>query len=143
MPVTDPLCHAATAIVERSAADAFAFLSDPTTHGGWAIGSFAATEQPNGLMMGRSLIDGGETWVKIEPHPDLMIIDYSVGTPDKLLPRISTRVIPGPVLALGPDQCMVTMTAWRPADMSDARWARVCVTHDAEILMIAGQIERA
>jgi hypothetical protein len=34
------------------------------------------------------------------------------------------------------------MTAWRPTDMLDARWHRLCVTHDTEILLIQAQLEQ-
>jgi hypothetical protein len=33
--------------------------------------------------------------------------------------------------------------AWRSADMDDARWRRLCATHEVEIDIIRAELERA
>jgi hypothetical protein len=72
------------------------------------------------------------------------VIDYLVGSrPDDLLPRISARVVPGPGTARPDGVCLVTLTAWRAAGMDDARWRQLIAAHEAEILLIKGQLERS
>jgi hypothetical protein len=34
------------------------------------------------------------------------------------------------------------LMAWRPAGMEEARWHRLCASHEAEILLIREQIMR-
>ncbi|HET8728920.1 MAG TPA: hypothetical protein VFO41_15570 [Alphaproteobacteria bacterium] len=131
-----------TALVDAAAETAFAFLSDPHALGRWSLGCFdTKSADETGLYAGVSLFDRTPGFCRIEPHPALNLVDYRIGTPERLVARISARVVPHHICDLRPDQCYVTLTAWRPATMKDERWERLCATHEAEIWLIKAQIE--
>lgn len=142
MNVYDPLCHTVTAEIAVPAESAFRYLADPVKLGLWALGCFDThSTGKNGLYKGTSLFDGSEAWFRIETDPKRFLIDYHVGDSKQQLPRISTRIVPGPNYGQDAEHCMVSMMAWRTSDMSNHRWQRLCATHDAEILMIQAQLE--
>jgi hypothetical protein len=141
--VTD-LAHACTALVEVDAETAFAFLTDARALGGWALGCWDASVDEAGRFHGRSLFSGEETWGRIDADPARLVVDYLVGSrPDDFSRRISARVVPGPVTGRGDNVCLITLTAWRAAGMDDARWRQLVAAHEAEILLIKGQLERS
>ena len=143
MSDADSLSYSVRLEVSVTAKEAFAYLSDPAMLGRWALGCFdtkPAAEE--GLFKGTSLFDGLEAWFRIETDAKRLLIDYHVGGPEEQLPRISTRVIPGPHYGRDRKHCIVTMTAWRTTDMSDMRWQRLRVSHDAEIFLIQAQLEK-
>lgn len=141
-PVGPGLGHSVSALIEAPAKHAFAFLADGAALGRWALGCFdTRKDEATGLYRGRSLFDGSEGFLRIDARPDLLLIDYHIGAPDNLLPRISARVVPHTVCGLPEDTCYATLTAWRDAGMSDARWQRLCATHEAEIWLVKSQIE--
>ncbi len=143
MNVYDPLCHTVSIEVNVPAHQAFRYLSDPEKIGRWALGCFNTRPTGyDGLYKGTSLFDNSETWVRVETDRQRLIIDYHVGDPDQQVPRISTRVVPGAAYGQDSDHCIVSMTAWRPTDMLDERWHRLCVTHNTEILLIQAQLEQ-
>jgi len=137
------LSHCVTTQVDVPASLAFAFLADPIRLGQWALGCMRteATDEP-GVYTGFSLFDGSQAWLAIDAHADLGLIDYKVGPKGALMHRISARVIAGPNAGLSAAQCLVMLLAWRPAGMEDARWHRLCASHEAEILLIREQITR-
>ena len=142
MNISDSLSYSVSLEVSVPAQAAFRYLSDPEMLGRWALGSFhVRPAEKEGVFKGTSLFDGGEAWFRVEADPERLLIDYHVGGPDRQLPRISTRVVPGPHYGRGPEHCIVTMTAWRTTDMSDLRWQRLCASHDAEIFLIQAQLE--
>jgi hypothetical protein len=142
MNVYDPLCHTVTAEIAVPAESAFRYLADPVKLGLWALGCFDThSTGTNGLYKGTSLFDGSEAWFRIETDPKRFLIDYHVGDSKQQLPRISTRIVPGPNYGRDTEHCMASMMAWRTSDMSNHRWQRLCATHDAEILMIQAQLE--
>ncbi len=135
------LCHSATLQVDVPADAAFDFLADPVQLGRWSLGCFDTAPAADGLFTGVSLYDGARSWFRIDADRTRHLIDYHVGEPRCLLARISARVVPGPVCRLPPDVCLVTLTAWRTADMQDSRWQRLCTAHEAEIWLIKAQAE--
>ena len=141
MNIHSPICHGVSAEVAVAAQDAFAYLADPQMVGRWALGCFKAlpTKKP-GLYQGISLFDGTKAWFWIDSDPGRLIIDYHVGDADRQLPRISSRIVPGPHYGRDTGHCIVTMNAWRPVDMTADRWQRLCATHETEILMIQAQL---
>ncbi len=142
MNVYDPLCHTVSAEISVPAEAAFRYLADPKKLGLWALGCFdTQSTDKDGLYKGTSLFDGSEAWFRIETDPKRFLIDYHVGDSTHQLPRISTRIVPGPNYGRDSEHCIVSMTAWRTSDMSNHRWHRLCATHDAEILMIQAQLE--
>jgi hypothetical protein len=140
--MTTTLAHTTTQLVAAPAVAAFEFLRDPVRLGRWSLGCLdtAATDTP-GLYSGRSLFDGGTGWFRIDANAAMWNIDFLVGTPQRLVRRISARIIPGPDLGYADETCLITLAAWRPAEMDDARWTRLCAAHEVEILLIKAQIE--
>jgi hypothetical protein len=141
MSCRNSICHGVSVEVAVSAQVAFEYLADPHMVGRWALGCF--NSQPtdiSGLYQGKSLFDGTKAWFRIDSDPMRLIIDYYVGDADRQLPRISSRIVPGPHYGRNADHCIITMDAWRPVDMTDNRWLQLCAAHDAEILIIRAQL---
>ncbi|HEX7114895.1 MAG TPA: hypothetical protein VF193_07160 [Steroidobacter sp.] len=137
------LSHTVTSLVEAPASAVFEFLTDPLAVGRWALASArsAPSELP-GIYVGRSLFDGSRNYFKLKAHPELLLVEYSVGPhPDDLRPRIRAQVIRPESVGLGPSNCYLTLIAWRPAGMPDSRWSRLCATHEVEMWLIKEQIE--
>lgn len=136
------LSHCVTAECAVSAEKAYAFLLDGTKLGRWAIGSFGTAIRPDGIFVGTSLFDGSVSYGRAVGDPGRLIIDYHVGrTPEQLTPRIMAKIVPGPQIGRPVDTCLVTLLAWRDAGMDDARWHRLKVSHEAEIVLIQSQIQ--
>ncbi|MHB2166211.1 SRPBCC family protein [Alsobacter sp. R-9] len=136
------LSHSCTALVAAPARTVFDFLVDPVRLGQWSLGCMQVEPAgPAGIWTGRSLFDGGQGYFEIDADPARLLIDYRVGSLEVRQPRISARVVPGPVCGLGENQCYATLTAWRPPTMHEDRWARLCAAHEAEIWLIKEQIE--
>jgi hypothetical protein len=71
-----------------------------------------------------------------------LAIDFAVGGhPQELVHRISARVVPADALGYADGTSMVTLLAWRAADMPDERWARLIASHEAEILLLQARLE--
>ncbi len=143
--MTDPasgFSHCVTALINAPARLAFEYLSDPIALGEWSIGCMntAPAEQPD-LYTGRSLFDGAQNWFAIDAHPEMLMIDYRIGRPGRLVPHISARVIPPEVCDLASDQCYVTLIAWRISSMTPERWQALCAAHELEIWLIKSQLE--
>jgi hypothetical protein len=138
------LSHATTLRVDVAADLAFDFLADPLQLGRWSLGCFDTVPAgPPGLFTGVSLYDGSRGWFRIDTDQARRIIDYHVGDAASQVPRVSARVIHGPICDLPATSCYVTLTAWRVAGMDDDRWSRLCAAHEAEIWLIKAQLESA
>ena len=143
MRYADLLCHAATVAVDAPAAKVLDFMADGLALGRWAMGCWGTRRAGKGLFVGRSLFDGGEGWVRIVVDRALRNVDYHVGpSPDRIHHQNTARVIPGADVARDPRTCLVTLLAWRPGDMPDADWHRICLTHEAEMLLIQSWLGR-
>lgn len=142
--ISSELVHTCAALVNAPARAAFDFMADPQALGRWSLGALdVKPTQQRGVYTGFSMFDGSQAWLAIDARPELLLIDYRVGTPDNLVPRIFARVVPGNVVGLKENQCYVALTAWRTASMSAERWHRLRASHEAEILLIDSQIEAA
>ncbi len=144
MPDPFRLSHVATVRVAAPAAAVFAFMTDPVALGGWSLGCMDTRPDPAagpGVHTGRSLYDGGQGWFAIDADPARLTVDYRLGAPPTLVPRISARVVPGPVTGDADGACLLTLVAWRTAGMDDDRWARLCAAHEAEVWLIKAQVE--
>jgi hypothetical protein len=131
------LFHAATAEVGVPAEQAFEYVADGIRQGEWTLGCWDRERVGDDLYRGRSLYDGRETYVRVLPRRELLLVDFEVGAaPDALVPRISARVRPR-----GKGACIVTLTAWRTPDQDDESWQRTCDLHQAEIHLIKGRLE--
>jgi hypothetical protein len=136
------LAHCVTDLVNVPAAKAFAFLADPLSLGTWSLGCMRTRAvAPGGPYVGTSLYDDSEVTVSVRPHPELLLVDYLVGAAEGAKPRNSVRVVAADTCGLADSQCYVSLTAWRPAGMTDERWAQLCAAHDAEIWIIKARIE--
>lgn len=138
------VAHTASVMIAVPASRAFTALTSAGDVGRWALGStdLQPTQQAN-VYQGVSLFDGSRTHVEIRGYADLGLIDYHVGNDRQRIPRITIRIAPDEVSGAGPEHCLVAMTAWRAAGMSESDWARLCTLHEAEILLMKAQMEAA
>ena len=144
MESRDPYCHSASIEVAAPAAAAFAFMADGLKQGRWAFGSWDREALGDGIFAGTSLFSGAKTYVRIRADQERLMVHYDVGAApdaDDLMPRIVARIVPGPVLGMEENECVVTLTAWRTRDMSDRRWHQLQVSHETQVLIIKHQIE--
>lgn len=140
----DDIAHQAAAHVAVPAAFALARLADAGFVGGWALGSMGLSRVgESAVYRGQSLFDGSTAFVEISAQPEIGLIDYHVGTMQARSPRVSIRVVPGEVVGLDAAHCLVVLMAWRVEGTPAERWARTCRAHEAEILLLKGQLETA
>ncbi len=134
--------HIASIEVKRAAVEVFAFMADPAKLNRWSFGTWETEIAADGLVTGISIFDGAKTFVRIDADSDRLSIDYRLGAdPQKLLPRINVRVVPGTHLGLDPGHCVLTFIAWRAAAMDDDRWRRLTASHEFEAVLIKNLIE--
>ncbi len=135
--------HSVTAEINAPCSEVFEFLQEPMNLGKWALGCWDthSTDEP-GLYTGTSLFRGEKSFFRLSANKDLYLIDYLVGERDKLVPRISIRVIAGETVGSNDSCCLVTVDAWRDIGMNDERWRQLCIGHETEILLIKTLIER-
>ena len=141
MTTTDH-AHCISSLCSATADNAFAYLSDPSRLGEWALGCWGAVAHSDGVVRGTSLFDGGETYARADADPTRRLVDFEVGDdPARLVRRISARVVPGHDLGEPPTASLVLLTAWRTRSMEDDRWYRLVVAHQAEVLLLRHRIE--
>ena len=134
--------HIASIEVKRPAAEVFAFMADPAKLSRWSFGTWETEIAADGLVTGTSIFDGAKIFVRIDADTERLSIDYRLGAdPQKLVPRINVRIVPGLNLGLDPGHCVLTFIAWRAAAMDDDRWRRLTVSHEFEAVLIKNLIE--
>lgn len=139
----DHHCHTSSITVNRPANVAFGIMSDGIRQGSWAWGSANRTEEAPGLFVGTSVFSGKKTWVRLNADPARFQVDYEVGgSPETMQFRNMSRVIPGDLLKIGADKCVVTLLTWRLATQTDAEWEQAGCIHEAEMFLIRGLLER-
>lgn len=144
MMLSDRYCHTASTVVSVPAAQAFEYMSDPINRGHWTLGSLNRRRVGDGLVVGTSAFDGSELYSRIEAHTELMLLDSYIGpAPDRLRPLVEVRIKPGEAVGLGPDSCVVTMSTWRTADVTDEEWEREFHVWRTEIHMLRRAVEQA
>jgi hypothetical protein len=135
--------HCATAVCDAEPAASFAFLADASRLGSWALGCWGAEPTADGAVVGVSLFDGSKTYVRTDADPERLAVDFAVGSdPRQLVHRISARVVPGAALGYAQGSSIVTLIAWRSAEMADDRWARLVASHEAEILLLQARLQK-
>ena len=140
----DPFCHSSSIMVERPAETAFEIMADGIKQGQWAWGSADRVEVEPGLFRGTSIFNGRHTFVRLNVDRARLQVDYDVGAAKETMHfRNMSRVIPGPLLKMGTDKCVVTLLSWRMSTHSDADWAQLGCVHEAEMFHIKGLLERA
>jgi hypothetical protein len=138
------LSHCATAVCDAEPAASFAFVADTARLGSWALGCWDAKPVGDGVVAGVSLFDGSQTYVRADADPVRLAVDFAVGDDQQqLVHRISARIIPGATLGYAERSSVVTLIAWRAADMPDDRWQRVVASHEAEILLLQARLQEA
>lgn len=138
----DPHAHSASIEVGVDARTAFEFLASGKMQTYWTLGSWDRVDLGDGLFSGTSLWDGSTLYVRPEPHPDLLMVDYSVGAdPEAMLRVNSVRVRGGEELGRDPSTCIVTLTSWRTAKATDAAWERGAHVYKTEMHLIKGRLE--
>jgi hypothetical protein len=135
------LSHCATVACAVDAEVAYAYLADPANLGSWALGCLNATPVSEDSVAGTSLFDGAESVVRVDGDPDHLTVNFVVSGGGETGAPISARVVPGLELGWSPERCLVTLLAWRPAGMTDARWAQLIASHEVEILLLQRRIE--
>lgn len=128
--------HGARAEISASPDLVFAYLTDPARIGRWNLGAMNAVRLSSGAIQGTSMFDGGVTVFAFDADADERTVDYRVGKDaGNLGQRISARV----EAAAG--GCVLILSAERPPGMDDARWRRLCLVHEVEVLLIKAQAE--
>ena len=139
----DPYCHTSSIAVDRPAEVAFAIMSEGLAQGRWTWGSFERTEVEPGLFKGHSVFTGKETFVRLIVDRPRLVVDYEVGSsPETMQFRNMSRVIPGALLRMDPQSCVVTLLSWRLTTQTDAEWTQFGTIHEAEMFLIKGLLER-
>jgi hypothetical protein len=134
--------HEASIEIAVPADAAFAYIASGMKQGEWALGSWNRREAADGIFVGNSLFDGSELSIRLTAHPELMLVVYDTGTSaDDLRPLVWGRVVPGPVVGLAGDHCVLTITIWRGAGMSEGDWELTSHTFPTELRMIKGRLE--
>lgn len=138
------LSHCTTAVCDVEPAAAFAFLADASRLGSWALGCWDAQPVAAGVVGGTSLFDGSPTYVRADADAARLAVDFAVGSdPHALVHRISARVVSGAALGYAEGSSIVTLLAWRAADMSDDRWGRLVASHEVEIQLLQARLREA
>ena len=138
------LCHTVSAHVDVPVGFAFGRCCDPAALGMWTLGSmdFAETSV-KGVFRGKSLFDNSESYMEMDIHPDLWLVDFAVGTQEQREPRVSIRLTPGQLWGFDSASCLFAMSTWRAAWMDEDRWQRTCRTHETEAELFKAQTETA
>lgn len=139
---SEPECHAVARLCRCTAQAALAMLSQAQGLAQWNLGLWHTREQAPGLLAGSSLYGGGAGLVRVQVDEAHRSVAYAVGVDEAALqPRIQARVQPGPELGYAEGHCVVTLLAWRCADMDDGRWQRLKAAHEVEIDLIRTQLQ--
>ena len=110
--------------------------------GEWALGSWNRRRVGDGLFAGTSLFDGRELLIRLEANAKLMLVEYHVGrSADALAPLVWGRIVPGPVVGLGEDRCILTLVVWRSAGEAPESWDLLGHTFPTEVQMVKGRLE--
>jgi hypothetical protein len=139
------LSHCVTVSCAASVDEVFDFMADGLALGGWALGTFDTVPAEAGAVRGRSLYTGEERYVRPVPQREHGIIVYEVGSDlheeGSMVPWIWAIVQPAVRLGGPPGECLLSMLTWRAPFVTDDYWRQIQAGHEAEALLIKGQIE--
>jgi hypothetical protein len=97
----DPFAHSASIEVAVDARTGFEFMASGKQQTCCTLGSWDRVDLGDGLFSGTSLWDGSTLYVRPEPHPEIMIVDYWVRPdPEAMLKVNSARVRAGEELGV-------------------------------------------
>ena len=112
--------HITSIAVEQAADAVFAYMSNPEMLNRWSFGTWETERLSDGLTKGKSIFDGSETLVRIDADAARLSIDFHLGaSPDRLVPRLVVRVVPGEHVGLSAPQSILTFIALRAEGLSD------------------------
>ncbi len=139
--MTDPLTHITSVRIAKPAADVMAYLVNPQNFGEWQDGMRDVEILGPRAVKGVT-ISGKPAFAEIRDMAAEGAIFFHLGNdPAKLTPRIMMRIVDGAHLDASPDECVVSMIAWRLDSMDDKRWRQLMDTHEAEIVGLKTFIE--
>lgn len=134
--------HITSVVVAKAASTVFAWMSDVRNLHRWSFGTWKTEILPDELVLGTSLFDGSQIYLRIDPDEARLLIDYYLGKEAaKLVPRIQLRMVPGQHVGLDEEQCVLTFIAWRSETMDDERWRRLTASHEVEAVLVKSLIE--
>jgi hypothetical protein len=143
MTTIDRHVHSAGVQVAVPARTAFEFMADPMKQTYWALGSWERRHVQDDVVVGTSLFDNTDLYVRIEGHEELLLVDYYGGpAPDQLRWVVQSRIIPGELVGIPSDHCLIVLTTWRNASTDDAQWELVYHIWRTEVHLIKGRLER-
>ena len=117
-------------------------MSNGAKLGEWAIGCQQARDIGGGLFRGHSGLSGGPLYVRLEADNARLLITYQAGeTPARLAPRVMARILGAPFVADEKTTCLLSLMAWRTADMDETRWRAIIRAHEQEVLTIRQRLE--
>jgi hypothetical protein len=134
--------HITSILINSPAAQVFARMGDANNLHRWSFGTWKTEMRADGLIHGTSLFDGAGILVRIDSDEKRLGIDYHLGAePQKLVPRIQLRMVPGSHVGLSDEQSVLTFIAWRSEGMDDDRWRRLTAAHEMEAVLVKSLIE--
>jgi len=134
--------HITSVVVMKAASDVFMRMADARNLHRWSFGTWKTELLPDELVLGTSLFDGSQIYVRIDADEARLLIDFHLGAnAAKLVPRIQVRVVPGGYVGLGDDQSVLTFISWRSETIDDDRWRRLTASHETEVMLVKSLIE--
>lgn len=134
--------HAVSRLCGALPQQAFDLLTTAQGMARWNLGLWHTQEVEPGLFSGHSLFGGGRGWVRVRSDRAAGRVEYLVGSePRRLVARIEARVHDSVDLGHPPGGCLVSLMAWRTADMEEDRWRRLITTHETEIELIRSLLD--
>ncbi len=89
------------------------------------------------------MFDGKQTYVRLDPDPARLLVDYTVGrSPEQMQFRNMARVIPGELLGHPEGTAIITLMTWRLTRQTEPEWQQFSTIHEAEMFLIKGLLER-
>jgi hypothetical protein len=138
----DPIAHGVSIVLAVPTEEVVAFLSSGLNQSYWALGSWARVDEGHGVVSGTSLWDGSKLYIRVEPHPELGLIDWYTGVaPDALRLGVSARVRDGEPLGHPAGSSVLSFTVWHGKGHTDESWARTYHAFIAESHLIKGRLE--
>lgn len=138
----DPFAHSASIEVGVASRTAFDFMASGSMQTYWTLGSWDRVDLGDGLFSGVSLWDGSTLYVRPEPHPELLIVDYWVGADREAMLKVNSARVRGLEELGGPaDRCVITLNSWRSAKATDAAWERGAHVYKTEMHLVKGRLE--
>ena len=134
--------HITSVVIKEAASAVFTRMADARNLHRWSFGTWKTEILPDELVLGTSLFDNSQLYVRIDRDETRLTIDFLLGAnAAKLVPRIQLRVVPGGHVGLGDDQSVLTFIAWRSETMDDDRWRRLTASHEMEAVLVKSLIE--